>query len=236
MSKELFLNAANFQRINEMNPIDFKLQLEEFLKNTCLQNDWKENSYANRKILEYCHKFYGYNTLPEIINAFDLYLMGSFNDILDKKYQKIDSVNANFFIKIINLYNEAKRKTLNLTAPTGKAVIDEEERKKIMLSYIPFWIKLVDEDFNPEKKYLIGSLFNYDLFIRWGLIPESERGTIKTAQEKRKGFYAGLGSSFSELYEQRIKKAIMELKQSGRTMQEVLSIPDNVNILLNVTT
>jgi len=222
-------------RVSEMNPLDFKTQLEEFLKNVCLQNDWKENEYANRKILELCHKFYSRNTFLEIINAFDLFTLGTFDEILDKKYKKIYSLTTDVFIKVINTYNDAKRKALNLNTPDTRPIIEEDERKKIMLSYIPFWIKL-DENFNPEKKYLIGSHFNYDLFMRWGLIPESERGTIKTTQEKKRGFYAGLGSSFSELYEKRIKQAIMDLKQSGKTMKEVLSQQENIDILLNITT
>ncbi len=222
MNKELFENATKFVSISEMNPMEFKEKIKSFLTDINKANDLKENESAERLIIETCHKYYNKNTILEIYNAFDLYFLGEFDEVFGNKFKKLYSVTLDFFIKVMNAYNNAKRKYLQLEKPEIKSQFTRDQIHNIYKQFIFQMIEFIDYE-NRDYVVYFNSNWMVKLFFTWGLIKKSEMEGLKKGDlvPVTKGEFKTM--SPDGIYSNLVWSKIKYLKESGKTFMDFIN-------------
>lgn len=214
-----------------------KRDIELVLKKVCSDIGVKDKLPDNRlmTIMGMMSKYYREFSIKDIVDAFELMLVGELDDFLpkDKKGQAeknhYQDFSVEYFLRILNGYRKRKISRNPVKALLPEKVVDEKEKAIRHGNYLDDLVKWADNSKMEGSFVSLGWEFTYDLFLKWGLVPEDGKMVLKYKapvekaqfQERKKERPIGEGG-FAFQYAKYIREAIKNLHENGQTLKEII--------------
>lgn len=188
------------------------------------------------RVINFMMKYYKDFTIRDIADAFDLLLAGELDEWLPKnsKGQPEKAHYQEFSIEYITRVLNAYRKMNIARAPKAKALLPEklwspQDIKKVHDEYLNELIKWADGDKMETGFVALGSEHNYNLFLKWNLVPEDGNMVLKFKEPyKAKPAINLLEKALTKpdsFFFQRakyIRDAITKLHKKGKTLKQII--------------